>query len=109
MVIDNFDVLRTFGRPHETHPPLVVYPDAVLSDTIPDQRFQPIPRGRCQIAQFRDRVQLPQLAARDRLDIGEAGDATALMQALCVGAFEGLDRHGPYCISVSDIAQWVHT
>ncbi len=105
MVIDDLDVRRPFRRPLEAHTPLIVDPDAVLACPVACEPFQPVSGGRGQIPKLGGRIQLIQLAARDGFDIAEAGDAMAPMQALRIGAFERLDRHRVYSISVHDIAQ----
>src|ERR1019366_89569 len=54
--------------PNEAQTPLVVNANAVLSPAVAMQSFQAISGRRCQIAQFRGAVQLPELAPRDALD-----------------------------------------
>jgi hypothetical protein len=43
MIINDLDLIRIAFVPHETHPVLVVDPDAVLTHPVVFQRFQPLP------------------------------------------------------------------
>ena len=63
VIIDDLDIVWRTVSPNETYPPLGIYADAVLAGAIALQGFQPVPRWRGQIRQFRcciDHVQLSQ-------------------------------------------------
>jgi hypothetical protein len=79
-IVDNLDVGRT-GRsfsPLETHPPLVVDPDAVLPLPVSFQSFKPIARQGRQILQRYGRFQTVELEPRSVLDTGERFDPLAV-------------------------------
>src|SRR5271163_4884999 len=57
VVISDFDLERVGRSPPETHPPFIVYPDAVLALTVALQRFQTVARHATDIGQRRRRVQ----------------------------------------------------
>jgi hypothetical protein len=42
MAVDNADVVRVAIGPPETHTPLIIHADTVLTHSIPSQLFQPI-------------------------------------------------------------------
>jgi hypothetical protein len=65
MVIDNFNVLRTFGGPDKADPELVVDPDGVLPRAIALEGFKPIAGWRLQIVKNLGGVQQHQFAACD--------------------------------------------
>jgi hypothetical protein len=65
MVIDNFNVLRTFGGPDKADPELVVDPDGVLPRAIALEGFKPIAGRRLQIVKNLGGVQQHQFAACD--------------------------------------------
>jgi hypothetical protein len=86
--------------PNEAKTPLVVNPNAVLSLSAAMQSFQAISGGRCQIAQFRGAVQLPELAPRDALDSLKAAARLPAVKSLGFRAAERLD-HRVDCIPLS--------
>jgi hypothetical protein len=45
MVVDEFDVFRTFIRPYEANPPLVVHSDRVLPGSVTPEGLQTVARG----------------------------------------------------------------
>jgi hypothetical protein len=49
MVVDDFDIVRTALFPLEADPPLIIDPDAPLSDAVVPQLFQPVARRYPQI------------------------------------------------------------
>jgi hypothetical protein len=52
MIIDNFDVVCIAIAPLKTDAPLVIDPNAVLTQTIASKLFQVIPRGHAQIGKL---------------------------------------------------------
>jgi hypothetical protein len=72
VIIHNLRFVRVPFPPNKTETPLVVDPNAVLPLPVAAQCLQPIPRRRCQIAQFRGAIQLPQLASPNLLDCPKA-------------------------------------
>jgi hypothetical protein len=93
MIIDDFDVLSAGISPSETHPELIVDPNAVLSLPIAFKGFQTIPGRYAKVLQPPRDFQLPKLAARHRGKIGKPFYRIALGQGLRIGTPEGLD-HG---------------
>ena len=88
MVVNNLNLVGAVLTPAKTNSPLVVNANAVLAFPITFQRFKPIRWWCQQVPQFRCIVQHLQLACRDDVDIGESPDAFAVVQRLCVTAFE---------------------
>jgi len=72
VIIHNLSFVRVPFPPNKAETPLVVDPNAVLPLPVAVQCLQPIPRGRCQVAQFRGAIQLPKLASPDLLDCPKA-------------------------------------
>jgi hypothetical protein len=70
VVVDDFDILRSSGGPNEANPPLIIYPDAVLSQPVASERFQTITRGHSQIVQVTRSIQKTKLSQRHILDMG---------------------------------------
>ena len=64
MVIADFDMLGSFLSPPETNPPLIVDPDAELSNPIALQRFEAVRSETGQILKPRGRGENRQTAAR---------------------------------------------
>jgi len=93
MIIDDFDVLSARIGPSETHPKLIVDPNAVLSFPVAFKGFQTIPGWYAKVIQPPRDFQLPKLAARHRGKIGKPLYRIALGQGLRIGTPEGLD-HG---------------
>lgn len=64
MIIDDFDLLRGAIAPNKTDPPLIVNPDAVLTSSVPRQRFQSIPGNGGQIFQLVCGLEHPEFTPR---------------------------------------------
>ena len=92
MIIDDFDVLSAGIGPSETHPELIVNPDAVLSFSISLKSFQTIPRWNAKIIQPPSDFQLAKLASRHRGKIGKTLYRIALGQGLRIGTPKGFDH-----------------
>jgi hypothetical protein len=60
MIVHDLDVLGTIAPP-KADAPLVVDPDAVLTDAVAAQRFKPITRWNAQIVQSRHSIEKQQL------------------------------------------------
>jgi hypothetical protein len=58
MVVDEFEVFRTFIRPYEANPPLVVHSDRVLPGSVTPEGLRTVARGRPQIVQVGRGVQV---------------------------------------------------
>jgi hypothetical protein len=54
--------------PRKTDPPLVIYPDAVLSGPVSRQLFQSISRSRSEIAELHGAIEHNQLTLRRLLE-----------------------------------------
>lgn len=66
MVVDNFNVFRTFVRPAEADAELVVDPNTVLASSISAKRFKAVSGRTSQIGQNRGGVQHIELSQRLR-------------------------------------------
>lgn len=67
-MVNDLHLLGSSVGPHEADPPLVIDPDAVLSDPIAFQRFEPVSRWNPEIVQRYGGSDLTQLAQRRRVD-----------------------------------------
>jgi hypothetical protein len=70
VVVNDLDLLGTRRRPGEADPPLLVDPNAVLSDTITTERLQPIARRHAKVLQPLRSIDHHQRAEGDALDPG---------------------------------------
>jgi hypothetical protein len=52
MVVDDFDIVRTFLCPSKADAPLIVDPDRILPLAIARQRFKPVARKRTQVGKI---------------------------------------------------------
>ncbi len=94
MVIDDLDFARMAILPHETHPPLVVDPDAVLSLPVRSESFKPVSRRDLQIIKPGGGVYLHELPERHTLQVpGNRLAAFAAEELLGLLIPEALD-HG---------------
>jgi hypothetical protein len=92
MVIDNFDIRGAVLRPAKTEAPLIVYPDAVCSDTFACKRFQPVSRRYAQIVQRHRDFQLTQFSPCNSFYRCETAHAVSMGELFgCVTA-EGDDH-----------------
>lgn len=99
MVVNEFNVLRSFGCPDETNPILIVYPDRMLAFAVAFERFQPIGRGCPEIVQSGRGVQIAELPPRHLYQVGrEALAGFAVCDCFSQGVLEALD-HEQFCIS----------
>jgi hypothetical protein len=92
VIVDDRNIVRVSMAPDKAKTPLVVYPYAVLSLSFSMQRFQTIPRRRCQISQLYRTIQLPKLSARDLLDSLKASAALSIVKPLALGTPERPDH-----------------
>ena len=74
MIIGDFDGMGSVRHPDKTDPPLIIDPDAVLSDPIPFQFLQPISCRRQQIFKIRCAIEHRQLPFRHLPKAGELLD-----------------------------------
>jgi hypothetical protein len=100
VIVHDLNFVRIPLAPNEAKTPLVVNSNAILSLAVAMHYFQAISGRRCQIAQFRGAIQLPQLAPRDPLD---SLKAAARLPALKSPSFLAAERlnHGLECILLS--------
>jgi hypothetical protein len=89
MIIDDFDVLGAGISPSETHPELIVDPDAVLSLSIAFKGFQTIPGWNAKVIQPSRNLQLTKLAAGYRGNIGKTLYRIAFAKGLSIRTPEG--------------------
>jgi hypothetical protein len=69
VIVANFNTIHASLVPDKTHAPLIVNPDAVLSNPIAYQRFQPVIRRNAKIIQSLRRINHPELSAGNGLDL----------------------------------------
>jgi hypothetical protein len=70
MVIDNFNIVRLPTLKTEADAPLVVDPDAPLSDAVSGQRFEAVGWRHAKVVENHDRIQLGQSLDRPLQDVG---------------------------------------
>ena len=93
MVVHDLNFARTRRGPHETYPPLVIDPDAVLTDSASLEGLQPVARRHSKLVEFVDGIQQPQLDERLPVETRiKALDALPLEQSLSVAIGEGDDH-----------------
>jgi hypothetical protein len=73
MIVDDLNVFGTDGCPSEADPALLVDSHAMLTFAIAFERFEPVPRGRTQVIQCFRRIELIQLASRNRPESARTG------------------------------------
>ena len=89
MIVDDFRVIGVAIVPAETNPPLIIDPDAVLSQPVSAQRLQPVPRWHSRRIEIRSRVNHPELAHGHAFSItGQLSHALPLEYLLSVLAPE---------------------
>jgi hypothetical protein len=89
MIVDDFDILGAVISPSDTHPELVVDPDAVLSLSIAFKGFQTIPGWNAKVIQPARNLQLTKLAAGYRGNISKTLYRIAFAKSFSVGTPEG--------------------
>ena len=93
MVVHDLNFTRARRGPHETYPPLVIDPDAVLTDSGSPEGLQPVTRRHSKLVEFLDGIQQPQLDERLPVETRiKALDALPLEQSLSVAIGEGDDH-----------------
>jgi hypothetical protein len=92
VVIHDLDLVCAVLAPYETHPPVVVNSDAVLSPAVTFQRFELVARRNSQTGQLGGRVKLQKLAARNSFDIPEPRDRPTTEERFCIGTRECADH-----------------
>jgi hypothetical protein len=93
VVIHDFDVVGVSFVPTKAKAVPIVDPNAVLSDPVPFQGFEPVARPDQKIAQRCRDVQSVQAAARSGFDVYETGNPLSPEQPFGVWAAERLDHH----------------
>jgi hypothetical protein len=68
VVVNDLHLLWSSVRPHEADPPLVVDPDAVLSDSIALERFESVSGRNAEVLKHRRRSHLTKFAQRHPVD-----------------------------------------
>ena len=69
MIINNLNVICITFVPLEADTPLLIDPDAMLSNAIPLQRFKSVSRRNSQIVDILSIVNHPELPARNALNV----------------------------------------
>src|SRR6516225_4598925 len=82
VVIDDFDIGRSFFGPREADAPLIIDPDRVLSPTTTGQRLQPVCRWCAQVVELPCCMKHVELSQRVLFYSAEALDELAHPQAL---------------------------
>ena len=97
VVIGHFDVGRSFGRPLEANPELVVDPDRMLSLAVAAKRFKPVAGRQPKVAQIDGGIEIAKFPARDLDQIRrEALRALAVENDFGGPIPEGLDHGSMY-------------
>jgi hypothetical protein len=92
VIIDDFHVGRTVGSPSEANAPLIIDANAVLSQSVSFQGFEPVPGRSQQISQFDRSCQLIEFATRGAFAIYPACNPLPSGELLGLLAFEGPDH-----------------
>jgi hypothetical protein len=92
VIVNDLDAVGISTTPHKTDPPSIVDTDAMLPLSASAESLQPIARGRCQIAQLRRNVQLPELSLGDPLEGAEPPDPLPGMELFRLFRTERLDH-----------------
>ena len=92
MIVHYFDVFGVSFVPAKADAVLIVDPDAVLSDPVPFQGFEPVARPGQKVAQRCRDVQGIQPAAGGGFDVYETGNPLSSEQPFGIGTAERLDH-----------------
>ncbi len=90
MVIDNFNVVNAVIGPAEADSELIVNSNAMLTLTVPFQRFELISRRNLKVLQFFDHIKLNQLADGCTSDSSKAPALLSFKELLRVFVLEAL-------------------
>src|SRR3954453_3412561 len=98
VVVDDLDIGRTFLRPAEDDPPLVVDPDRITPGESAAQDLEPVARRHAKIVEARRAVQLHQPAMGRVNQIGREALRSHAAGMDLVGPFAAVapDRHSAY-------------
>lgn len=86
MIVHDFNVMCLAVAPHETDPPLVVDPDAMLSCAITFERFKAIAGWNAQILQSRGGMKVVEPPPGHALDRMKSAHVLVLIKCRCVTA-----------------------
>jgi hypothetical protein len=89
MIIDDFDIFSAGIGPSETHPELIIDPDAVLSFSIAFKSFQTISGRNAKVIQPTRNLQLAKLAAGHCSKLSETLYRIAFGKGLRFGTSKG--------------------
>jgi hypothetical protein len=101
MVVHDFDLRRTFRRPNEANPELIVNADRVLPLAIPSERLKAIARRRPQVAKIARGVKIAQFPARHLNQIGRKALRALAVEDGFSGFVPKAPDHTPY-VSLND-------
>ena len=93
MIVHDLDVFRVRFLPTKADPELVIHAHTPLSGASALEQLKAVSRRRAHVLDAPGQVELPELAKRRALDVGESGNALKSEQDFGVGAFERPDRH----------------
>jgi len=88
VIVGDLNVVCVASPPHEADPKPVIYPDAVLTPSIPLECFEPVAGNGGELTQLGRRVEHLEFPQRRALDALEAGHAVAAEERFCVPASE---------------------
>ena len=92
MIVNDLNILSTGVGPAEAHAKLFVDSNAVLTDPVASQRFQPVAGRNPQITQLFSNLQLSKFTACHNRYIGKPFNRVTRSERARVGALECLDH-----------------
>jgi len=95
VIISDLNFVRAVNSPDEADAVLIVDPDAMLSDPVALQRFQPVAWRDAQVVQVGGCFNLVQFAKSNRCDGYPAAAGTRFIEILRIGILEALDHLPP--------------
>jgi len=96
VIVNDFNLVRAIGSPHEADAPLVIDTNAVLALPLAFQGLELVAWGNPQAGQVCCGMQLQQLSPRHTLDILEPRHNSAVKQRLGVGTHKRMN-HASLC------------
>lgn len=107
VVVHDRDVIRVAVPPDETHPPLVVDPDAVLAGAVAAQLLQTVARWDAEVVERFRRVDRDELPEHDPAQLGRVPtDRIAGKEAFGVVVAEALDHQSMLTQRVTNVKRY---
>jgi hypothetical protein len=93
MIINNFNIFRSFRRPYKAYAELIVYADAVLFGSTAFQGFKPVAWRNLQISKLTRAVQHSKLSHRNSFNVDKLPDTLSFKKKFRICTFERDYRH----------------